>query len=69
MIMEVCLHAIEFELLVGAFRIKWLKLCLSNIPNSLFNKLGGLEFLMKCDFDPPKLPVKLSKFHQQIYFF
>ncbi len=36
------------------------------VPSALFRKLGGIRFLLKCDFDLPKLPVKLSAFHQQV---
>lgn len=37
-----------------------------HIPRSVFQKMGGLEFLLKCDFDVHKVPVKLSNFHKQI---
>jgi hypothetical protein len=48
------LQAVDFESLVGAFRINWLKLSNPSsmwyhIPNSQFNQLG-LEILMKYDF-------------------
>jgi hypothetical protein len=53
-------EAIDFESLVDAFRINWLILSVqSYLCGIIFNKLGGLEFLMKCDFDP----------HQQMLFF
>ena len=35
------------------------------IPNHIFQKVGGLDFLLKCNYLPDKLPIKLSKFHQQ----
>ncbi len=36
------------------------------ISSSVFGKIGGLEFLIKCDFELSKLPLKLSLFHQQV---
>lgn len=66
------LKAINFESIIAALRAKWLKECLSfthsmwyHIPNKLFSKVGGLSFLLKCDFDLSKLPLKLSAFHRQ----
>lgn len=35
------------------------------IPNKIFDQLGGLPFLLKCNFLPSKLPISLSNFHQQ----
>ena len=32
----------------------------------LFKKIGGLEFLLQCDFEVHKVPIKLSNFHKQI---
>ncbi len=65
--------ALDFEAMVGTFRINWIKACLSqpdsmwfHIPRSLFSKLGGLEFFLKCDFEVGKISVKLSDFHKQI---
>lgn len=37
-----------------------------HVPKCLFKNVGGLEFLLCCDFDISKLPVKLSDFHKQI---
>ena len=36
------------------------------IPRSLFKKIGGPEFILQCDFEVTKIPVKLSNFHKQI---
>ena len=67
------LKALNFESIIAAFRIKWLKECLSlpesiwyHIPDKLFNIVGGLDFLLRCDFDLSKLPLKLSSFHRQV---
>ncbi len=57
--------------------MKWLKSFLRNgkevwFPlhshshSLVFNKLGGIEFLLKCDFEISKLPVELSTFHHQV---
>ncbi len=35
------------------------------IPNNIFDQLGGLSFLLKCNLLPGKLPISLSNFHQQ----
>ncbi len=52
--------------------MNWLKRCLANpksiwyfIPNHIFDKIGSLSFILKCNYLPSKLPIALSKFHQQ----
>lgn len=52
------INALDFESMVGTFRIKWLKTFLMqpnsmwfHIQTSIFKQLGGIEFLVKCDFD------------------
>ncbi len=54
------------------FKTKWIKEYLKNpeslwyfIPQNIFGKIGGLPFLLNCDYNVSKLPLKLSKFHQQ----
>lgn len=58
------------------FKIKWIKEFLSqqnsmwfHISRRLFNKLGGLEFLLRCDFEVNKIPLRMSNFHKQILHF
>ncbi|KAI2661582.1 hypothetical protein H4Q32_007217 [Labeo rohita] len=34
------------------------------IPHNMYRNLGGLKFLLTCNFSPSKLPIKLSKFHE-----
>jgi len=35
-------------------------------PNRICNKVGGIDFLLKCEFEMSKIPVKLStNFHKQ----
>uniref|UniRef100_A0A671UBE6 Reverse transcriptase domain-containing protein n=1 Tax=Sparus aurata TaxID=8175 RepID=A0A671UBE6_SPAAU len=66
------LEVLDFIDTVNTFKVNWLRKCLRNpdsiwffIPNHIFNKIGGLFFLLKCNFLPNRLPIKLSKFHQQ----
>ncbi len=66
------LDFLDFADTVNTFKVNWLRRCLMNpmslwffIPNNLFDKLGGLSFLLKCNLLPGKLPISLSNFHQQ----
>ncbi len=34
-------------------------------PNYIFNTLGGIDFLLKCNFSVDKIPVQLAGFHRQ----
>lgn len=63
-------NAIDFDIMNGVLKLKWLKSFLNNphsiwffIPSKVFNTLGGIDFLLKCDFEITKLPAKLSEFH------
>ena len=65
-------NAIDFEVMNGVLKLKWLKAFVSDvhsfwaiIPNMIFQKLGGIDFILRCDFHCTSLPVKLSTFHQQ----
>ncbi|KAF7643665.1 hypothetical protein LDENG_00235560, partial [Lucifuga dentata] len=66
------LQAIDFDFIHGTLKINWLKGFLNNnnlwyhLPREIFNKVGGTELLLKCDFTIQKLPIKLSSFHQQV---
>ncbi len=65
------LDFLDFSTLNNTLKINWLKCCLTKpslwnfIPNFIFNQLGGLSFLLMCDYKIEKLPVKLSTFHAQ----
>ncbi|CAJ1073570.1 hypothetical protein H4Q32_018840 [Xyrichtys novacula] len=66
------LDVLTFEILNHSFKINWLsKLCRekNNLWNSfathVFNSLGGIRFMLKCNYKIEKLPVKLSNFHKQ----
>lgn len=66
------LQAIDFDSINETLKMNWLKSLLNNnsfwfhIPRELFKKLGGIEFLLRCDFTAQRLPVKLSQFYQQV---
>ena len=67
------MKAIDFEIMNRILMIKWLRSFLRNhdeiwlsIPSLVFNKVGSIEFLLVCDFEISKLPIKLSKFHQKV---
>uniref|UniRef100_A0A1A8EWE2 Reverse transcriptase domain-containing protein n=1 Tax=Nothobranchius korthausae TaxID=1143690 RepID=A0A1A8EWE2_9TELE len=66
------LQGIDFEIMDGTLKINWLKSFFNNksfwyhIPREIFKKFGGIELLLKCDFNIKKLPIKLSRFHQQV---
>lgn len=66
-------NALDFSTLHSSFKIKWVKRYPKN-PNSLWNfistfvfeALGGLHFLLRCNYKIEKLPAKLSSFHKQL---
>uniref|UniRef100_A0A3P9JF49 Reverse transcriptase domain-containing protein n=1 Tax=Oryzias latipes TaxID=8090 RepID=A0A3P9JF49_ORYLA len=67
------INALDFEAMVGTFRINFLKALLVDsdsmwfhIPRSIFKHLGGIDFLLKCDFEVNKIPFILSNFHKQV---
>lgn len=66
-------NAIDFDIMNGVLKLKWLKSFICNnhsfwfiVPSAIFKKLGGINFLLRCDFECNSLPVKLSDFHQQV---
>ena len=67
------LKTLDIESMVGMFRVNWIKAFLSqtesiwfHIPRNIFKRVGGFEFLLQCDFEITKLPLKLSKCHEQV---
>jgi len=57
------LEVLSFEMLNNSFKIKWLINLLkgndsvwNTFPNHIFNQMGGLQFLLKCDYKIEKLP-------------
>jgi len=67
------LEMLDFFDINNTFKLNWLRNCQRNenslwffIPQSIFKELGGLPFLLRCNYIPGKLPIKLSTFHQQV---
>lgn len=67
------LNFLDFTTLNNTFKINYIKNCLNNplsiwnlIPNVIFSKLGGLKFLLICNYNILKIPIKLSHFHRQM---
>lgn len=63
----------DFTTLNNTFKIKWLRQFINNpsslwnfIPNNVFSKIGGLDFLLLCNYNTSKIPIKLSHFHKQV---
>ena len=66
------LNMLDFHSSNIVFKMNWIKHYIQNkdklwylFPNLIFEKIGGIEFLLKCDFDIHKLPIQLSNFHRQ----
>ena len=67
------LNFIDFSSLNNTFKINWIKQYLK-IPTSIWNfishhvfsHLGGLKFILLCNYNIQKIPLKLSNFHQQV---
>uniref|UniRef100_A0A3P9M210 Reverse transcriptase domain-containing protein n=1 Tax=Oryzias latipes TaxID=8090 RepID=A0A3P9M210_ORYLA len=67
------LDFLDFSTLNNVLKIKWLKNFLKSetsfwnfIPKYISDKLGGLPFLLFCNFKIEKIPLKLSNFHKQV---
>lgn len=67
------LQAIDFDCINGTLKINWLKSFLMNgnsfwftVPRGIFKSIGGIDFLLHCDFSIPKLPIILSSYHKQV---
>jgi len=57
----------------SAWKVKWLQRVLNSenakwahFGHAKFSKVGGLEYLLKCDYDVRKLPVKLNSFYSDL---
>ncbi len=64
------LNVLDFEISNTIFKTKWIQNYIRSkvwyyIPNIIFEKVGGVEFLLNCNFNSSKLPIKLSNFHKQ----
>uniref|UniRef100_A0A8C5H190 Reverse transcriptase zinc-binding domain-containing protein n=1 Tax=Gouania willdenowi TaxID=441366 RepID=A0A8C5H190_GOUWI len=67
------LNVLDFTTLNYTFKINWAKHFIKNpvsiwnfIPQYIFSKFGGLEFILGCNYNVDKIPVKLSRFHRQV---
>ncbi len=59
------LNVIDFDVMNGTLKLRWLQTFLSNkhavwlrISSKMFDSLGGIDFLLRCDFEPFKLSCK-----------
>ncbi len=66
------MDVLSFETLNNTFKVQWLanlikgRDCIWNIfPNYVFNEVGGINLLLKCNYKIEKIPIKLSNFHRQ----
>lgn len=66
------LEVLDYEYLNYSFKVNWFIKLLRNkdsiwriFPNFIFKEVGGIEFLLKCNYSIDKLPIKLSNFHRQ----
>lgn len=66
------LNVLDFQSANIVCKISWIKEFIKNrnklwylIPNLIFQKVGGIEFLLQCNYNVDKLPIKLSNFHKQ----
>uniref|UniRef100_A0A669DIK2 Reverse transcriptase domain-containing protein n=1 Tax=Oreochromis niloticus TaxID=8128 RepID=A0A669DIK2_ORENI len=64
---------LDFSSLNNVFKINWIKQFFRSptsiwnfIPNYIFSKIGGLNFLLLCNYNINKIPLKLSNFHKQM---
>lgn len=67
------LNFLDFSSMNNTFKINWLRQFLNDpdslwnvIPKYIFSKVGGLPFLLVCNYNISKLPIKLSNFHKQV---
>lgn len=66
------MEVLSFETLNNTFKVKWLLHMINEnentwntFPKHIFNGVGGIKFLLKCNYKIEKLPIKLSDFHKQ----
>ncbi len=67
------INFIDFDSPNNTFKMNWLKQYPSKptsnwnaFPQLIFSQFGGLPFLLMCNYDISKLPIKLSNFHRQV---
>lgn len=66
------LNVIDFSTLHNTFKVNWIKNHLKEpasiwnfISSHVFSQLGGLKFILLCNYNIDRLPVSLSNFHKQ----
>ncbi len=67
------LSVIDFSFKNDVLKLKWLNSFVLNknsfwftITDAIFKNMGGIDFVLRCDYDVYKLPVILSEFHEQV---
>ena len=67
------INFINFRTMVKSLRLAWIQRLLPNsydaweaIPNYIFNKYGGLAFLLKCNFDSAKLDKNVPLLYREL---
>lgn len=71
---QVGLNVLDFHTSITSLKIKWLKDYMLGkrkmwyiVPKLICKTVGGIDFLLKCDFDLNKDPIQLSNFHRQVF--
>lgn len=66
------LNFLDFSTLNNTFKVNWIKHYLKEptsvwniISSHIFSNLGGLKFLLLCNYNIDRIPVSLSNFHKQ----
>ena len=66
----------DVDIMIKALRLAWIPRLLNSvslnwksIPDYFFKKLGGLNFLLRCNYDPKYLDPKLPAFYKDILSF
>ena len=65
-------NAIDFDIMNGVLKLKWLQSFLKNsdsfwftVPHVVFQQMGGIDFLLHCDIECSPFPTKLFNFHSE----
>ena len=67
------LNTLNFSTSNTTLKVKWLKNYLQGmnkiwytVTNLIFEKVGGIHFLLRCNFNIDRIPIKLTNFHKQV---
>lgn len=65
---------LDFKDLNYTFKLKWVKersrapdSIWYFIPRNIVKEVGGLHFLLRCNYNVSRLPLSLSKFYHRLY--